>query len=644
MSAYIVGGLVLGGIYAISVLGLVLSYTSSRVFNFAHGAIAYFVAVFYYWLHNEHGWSTAGAGVVSILVVSPLIGLFLWAVLFRRLTHASPAVRLVSTVGLWVAIPPLTLLLFGDKPYAQPSGLAGDTAAGDIVHIAGVAVNGNQLAVLCAAVLVAGVLSAALRFPPFGLAVRATVDSPACASNTGINTSLVTAGSWMIGTLLAGLSGVLLAPILGLEQTSFTLLIIASFAAVVVARMTSLPLAFAGAMLLGLAQEVSVKYLPSSGVLSRGIRPSIPFALMAVFLLAYRGLRRERFEVDTRAAPVSPDLPAPVVHQTGWRRLVRPGVVAIALLIVPQALSGYWLSVVAQGIALSIIFLSYVVVTGEGGMLSLAQVSFAGVGAVVTANLATGHGMSTFVAVLLGALAAVPFGVLVALPSLRLGDLYLALATLAFAVLMDNLFFAQDTFDHFGSGVAVPRPRIGPIGFRGDTAFYYLLLVVFCALALLVVNLRRSTTGLVLASMRGSEPAAATLGISIVRAKLVTFAFSAFLAGLGGGLFATAVGRATILGFNALIGIVWLAVVVTWGIRSTLGAVFAGVSFAVVPVLINQHLPQSWGQLTPILFGLGAVALAREPRGVVYRTVQGHRERRARRAARAASRRAAVVT
>ncbi len=638
MSPYIVGGLVLGGIYAISVLGLVLSYTASRVFNFSHGAIAYFVAVFYYWAHNEQGWSTPAAGVVSILVVSPLIGLFLWAVLFRRLTHASPAVRLVSTVGLWVAIPPATLLLFGDKPYTQPSGLAGDSAVGDITRVFGVAINGNQLAVLCAAIVVAVVLTALLRFTAFGLAVRATVDSPASASNSGINTSLVTAGSWMIGTLLAGLSGVLLAPILGLEQTSFTLLIIASFAAVVVARMTSLPLAFGGAMLLGLAQEISVKYLPSSGVLSRGVRPSIPFALMVVFLLAYRGLRRERFEIDARASTVSEDLPSPRLEQTGWRRLVRPAVVAVVLLLVPQALSGFWLSVVAQGIALAIIFLSYVVVTGEGGMLSLAQVSFAGVGAVITANLATSHGMSTVVAILLGALAAVPFGVLVALPSLRLGDLYLALATLAFAVLMDNLFFAQDTFDHFGSGVAVPRPRIGPIGFRSDTAFYYLLLLVFVVLALLVVNLRRSTSGLVLASMRSSEPASATLGISIVRAKLVTFAFSAFLAGLGGGLFATSVGRATILAFNALIGIVWLAVVVTWGIRSPLGAVFAGISFAVVPVLINQHLSQSWSQLTPILFGLGAVMLAREPRGVVYRTVQGHRERRARRAARAEQR------
>lgn len=644
MSAYIVGGLVLGGIYAVSVLGLVLSYTSSRVFNFAHGAIAYFVAIFYYWLHHDHGWSTPASAVAALVVVSPLIGLFLWAVLFRHLTHASPTVRLVATVGLWVALPPITLLMFGNKPYASTSGLAGDGAVGKVVHPFGVAVNANQLAVLSAAVIVAVVLSCVLRFTSFGLAVRATVDSPASAANAGYNTSLVTAGSWMIGTFLAGFAGVLLGPILGLDQSSFTLLIIASFAAVVVARMTSLPLAFAGAMLLGLIQEISVKYLPSSGVLSRGVRPSIPFALMAVFLLAYRGLRRERFEVDTRAAVPPEDAVMVRTPRTGWRRYARPLVLAVALVIVPEILSGFWLNVVAQGLALAIVFVSYVVVTGEGGMLSLAQVSFAGVGAVMTANLATNHGMSTIVAILLAALCAIPFGVVVAFVSIRLGDLYLALATLAFAVLMDNLFFAQDTFDQFGSGVAVPRPRIGPIGFRSDTAFFYLLVVVFAIVALLVVNLRRSSSGLVLASMRSSEPASLTIGISIVRTKLVTFAFSAFLAGLGGGLFAASVGRATILSFSALVGIVWLAVVVTWGIRSVTGALFAGVSYAVFPVLVSQHLPRSWGDLATILFGLGAIQLAREPRGVVYYTLLRHRRRRAKHAEQGTGRRATAVT
>ena len=112
MTPYIISGLTVGSIYAISALGLVLTYTSSRVFNFAHGAIAYGIAVFYYYLTRQNGWSIATAAPFTILVVAPLVGLALYFVLFRGLTNATPTVRLVSTVGLWVAIPALVRILF----------------------------------------------------------------------------------------------------------------------------------------------------------------------------------------------------------------------------------------------------------------------------------------------------------------------------------------------------------------------------------------------------------------------------------------------------------------------------------------------------------------------------------------------------
>ncbi|MGH9027335.1 MAG: ABC transporter permease [Acidimicrobiia bacterium] len=647
MSAFVVGGLVLGGIYAISAVGLVLTYTSSRVFNFAHGAIAFFVAYFYYWLNSRHDWPIIPSAAVAIGVVSPLVGLVLWAVLFRQLTNAPPAVRLVATVGLYVALTALTLLIFQDEEvFGRPPGLAPEPIR--VFHIAGVAINANQLAVVIAAAAIAAALAVVLRATAFGLAIRATVDSPRMAGMTGTNTAVVTAGSWMIGTTLAGLAGVLLMPILGLSQLQFTLLLIASFAAVVIGRMTSLTLAFAGAVGLGLLQQILIRYQPDSGVLATGIRPSIPFAVMLVFLLVYSGLGRERFEVDTRAAATAAlDAAALAPRPTSrWRRLLPGALFAIFVLTFPLWVDDFWLGVLAQGIALAIAFLSYTVVTGEGGMVSLCQITFAGVGGVVTAQLATEAGWSVLAAVLVAGLCAVPFGLLVALPALRLGDLYLALATLAFGLLMDNLFFAQERFDRFGSGVPVPRPLLGNIEFGNDTAFFYLLAAVFAVVALLVVNLRRSSTGLVLAAVRTSEPAAATLGISITRAKLTAFAFSAFIAGLGGGLYVSVVGRATVTSFNVVVGIIWLAIVVTWGVRSAIGALLAGLAFVVfpqLPAVINQTPPSWWGDVTPILFGLGAIFVAREPRGVVFDTLTRHRERRASRIARRESRREALA-
>jgi hypothetical protein len=106
-------------------------------------------------------------------------------------------------------------------------------------------------------------------------------------------------------------------------------------------------------------------------------------------------------------------------------------------------------------------------------------------------------------------------------------------------------------------------------------------------IALVVVNVKRATSGMVFAAIRSSEPASATSGISIVRAKLVLFGISAFVAGLGGGLYASVVGSANPKSFNAVIGIVWLAIVVTWGVRSVIGALLAGMIFAVAPTRLS---------------------------------------------------------
>jgi branched-chain amino acid transport system permease protein len=632
LQGYVLAGLVLGSIYAISALGLVLTYSTSRVVNFAHGVTAYAVAVFYHWLNHEQGWSIPSSAVATLLVFSPLLGLFLWAVLFRRLTHAPPEVRFLATVGLWVALPAATRLVF---PFSQgeinePQGLVRVPAT--IFHLSalGVSINANQVVVLVGGLAVVGGLTLLLRATPLGLATRASVDSPRSAEVSGINTTLVSASSWMIGTALAGLAGILLTPILGLSDLEFTLLLVVSLAAAVVGRLQSLPLTFAGAMVIGLIQGIAVDYLPSHGVLATGFRPSVPFIVMLICLLVYQGLRRERFEVDLRAgAEHAPPAPPPL---RGWRAAVGPVVVALALFSVPLWLDTFWIGVVSQGVALGIVFLTFTIVIGEGGMLSLCQVTLAGVGALVAAALAThstifgihianpfssAQGWPLALAILAGGIVAIPIGLLVASISLRLGDIYLALATLAFALLIEQLVFARQEFDNFGAGIQLLRPTFLGIDFNQPTDFFLLLAAVFCVVAVLTMNLRRATTGLVLASVRSSEPAASTTGLSVVRTKLLAFGASSFVAGLGGGLYALTIGRAAPTSFNVLVGIVWLAIVATYGVRSVLGALLAGLVFAVLPQLFAEHLPASYADVPTLLFGAGAVGLALRPQGLL---------------------------
>lgn len=701
MGPFIVTGLVLGSIYAVSVLGLVLAYNSSRVFNFAHGAVAYFVAVTYYWLTTFQGWSVAPAALFCIFVVAPALGLFLWRIVLRKLTAAPPVVRFVSTVGLWVAVPALAKLLYGTTVVGGEvlaPGLGGSPPGQ--FDAFGVTVNWTQASIIIGAAVVAIAFSLMIRFTPLGLSTRAAVDSPRVAAIAGVNTAAIGAVSWMLGFGLAGFAGVLLSPLVGLGEFQFTLLLVVSFAAVVVGRIRSLPLAFGGALLIGLIQGLSEKYIPQwfgssdttlGTVLQTGFKPSVPFILMLGFLLAYQGLRREQFEVDLRAGPAEEEI-APATRLAGWRAAIGPFAIALVLFSVPLWLDDFWIGVVSQAMALAVLFLTFTVVTGEGGMLSLAQVSLAGIGAFTAAKLATNAGWPVWLAILAGGLMAVPVGLIIAALSLRLGGLYLALATLAFSQLVRFLVFARTDFDNFSSGVEISRPHFLGIDFNDRTNFYLLLAVVFCIIALLVVNLRRSTTGLVLTAMRSSEAAAATIGVSIIRTKLIAFGLSSFIAGLGGALYADTFGRATVNTFDVLVGIVWLAIVVTWGVRSVLGALMAAILYVVVspptnklsfifviivvfvlmgmtarlvgsrmiytprgvmlavllygvgitaivlllPINVKDEidLGSAWDYIPTLLFGLGAVFLARQPRGVLFDVMNRIRLRQLKRDAR----------
>ena len=187
-----------------------------------------------------------------------------------------------------------------------------------------------------------------------------------------------------------------------------------------------------------------------------------------------------------------------------------------------------------------------------------------------------------------------PFGLLIALPSLRIGDLYLAMLTIGFALVIEQLVWIRPEYDNGGLGLTFAKPF--GLQFTGESTFlvtladrtwmYLIVALVFGVLALLVVNLKRATTGLVFASIRSSETASSTTGISIVRAKLVIFAVSSFVAGLGGALYASTAGTVTAGSFTVIIGIVWLAIVVTWGVRSVVGALLAGMIYAIAPTCL----------------------------------------------------------
>jgi branched-chain amino acid transport system permease protein len=287
-------------------------------------------------------------------------------------------------------------------------------------------------------------------------------------------------------------------------------------------------------------------------------------------------------------------------------------VVAIAALL-PLLLGGYWLTLLGTGLAFAVIFLSFTMVVGEGGMIWLCQASFAAIGAIGTAQLATVHGMNPLAAVVISALVATVAGLVIGALTIRLGNLYVALVTLTFGLLADTLIFTRNAFYQEGLGVQVNRP-----GFLlSDRAFSYFALAVFIVIAVIVVNLRRSTTGLALAAVRYSEPGARTLGLNVLSMKLLVAGIAAFIAGLGGGLLALNLESAVPTSYATFTGLIWLAVLVTVGLRSIAAAVLAGIAFTLLPAVFQTYLPASWGNVPTLLFGLGAVLVAMNPDGQV---------------------------
>jgi len=619
---YAIAGLVLGGIYAIAASGLVITYVSAGILNFAFGALAWFIARLYYYLHVQQGWAIAPAAIVSIGIAAPALGIVLYALLFRHLRMSSPLIKVVATIGLAVTIPPIGTLLFGNKSILRVPGLAPEPV--HTFHVAGVAVTLDQLIVYACVLTTVVVGGLVLRYTDVGLRVRAVVDSEAMTSLCGTSPSRVAIGVWAVSVFFAGLAGVLAAPIIGLDPADYTLLIAAAFAAVIAAKLRSLPTAVVVGLLMGVAGAIVQRFLPSNSSFTAAVLPSIPFAFIVVFLLYHLARSGRVVESSTIGGPLdrairphggmqaSTALGLSAQRGLGDNWLAPLATVAIVA-ILPLVLHGFWVGLVGESMCFAVIFLSYTLVTGEGGMIWLCQITFAGVGGIAAAQLATRHGWPILAGILAGGVLAAAMGTVIGLLTIRLGDLYVALVTLTFGLLMENLVFSRNVFFQFGVGVNLGRPSFA----QSDQAFSYLMLGVVCIVSVLIVNLRRSTTGLGVNAVRWSEPASRTLGLSVLQMKVLLSAIAASVAGIGGGFLASYSKVALPSNYATLAGLVWLAILVTTGIRSNPAAMLAGLTFTFIPAIFLNYVPVRWGSVPPALFGLGAIFVARNPDGVV---------------------------
>jgi branched-chain amino acid transport system permease protein len=319
-------------------------------------------------------------------------------------------------------------------------------------------------------------------------------------------------------------------------------------------------------------------------------------------------------------------------------RLIRVGLVA-AILLVPsflltgtmeKVLGGAWQTQLATVPPMALIFLSLVVLSGMAGQISLAQGALAGFGAFLAAHLVADHEVPFLLAAVLGAICTVPLGMLLASRATRLPPLFLGLATLAFGAVMDEWAFTNTDFSGGLSGVRFTRPDF----LSSQRAYYLAGLAVFAIAAVLVQNLRNGRIGLALVAMRDTQTGIASLGADVRRLKLVTFCVSAFLAGLGGALFAGVRQTAAPQDWFTYLSLLFLTLAVVGGIASWSGALLGAAMFTLLaPILSQPVFVQNvvfknvfGGQLPtllPVFFGIGAIGLARNPHGAIEQTREG---------------------
>jgi len=278
------------------------------------------------------------------------------------------------------------------------------------------------------------------------------------------------------------------------------------------------------------------------------------------------------------------------------------GLLAVVLLL-PLAIPAY-LSDMSMVFIYGLCGLSLMVLAGYTGLVSLGHAAFLGIGAYAHVYFTQDLGLPWIVGVALATVAAAASGVLVGLPALRMTGVYLTIATLAFALIIQEVFTRWERVTHGLKGRPVDKPVIFGVSFASDWAFYFLCLAMLIAGLWLTANLLRAPTGRAWVAIRDSEIAAQSMGVHLARYKTLAFAYSAALMGAAGALFAHKIGFMAPDIFTVLLSIQFLLMVVVGGLGSLHGALYGAVFVALLPVLISEardHVPAWAGHAAAVL-------------------------------------------
>ncbi len=684
-------GVAQGALIAAIALGVVLTYRGSGVVNFANGAIAMYVAYVYTILRSDgslflppipnplklvegvvHLFQSndsfsmpsiplrisfgSSMGFWPALAISMAFCVFLGFVLhiaiFRPLRHAPPLAKVVASVGVFVYLQSVIILRFNTTVQTvRPLPFVHKTE----VNLGLIKMGQDQLFVTALVIAFTVGLWLLFQYTRFGLATRAAAENEKGAVVLGFSPDFLAGSNWILSTVITGLLGILVASINStMDPVSLAALIVPALTAALVGSFSSFGRTTIAAFVLGmqvplvLYVSANKSWFPSSnGVSWPGFEYVLPLIVIVVVLYFAGRSLPTRGAITLGRLPFSPTPPAWALRVGG------PALVLLAAAAGMFVFGPGYRGALQNTLIGIIICLSVVVITGFVGQISLAQMSFAGISAFAVSKLSAEQGWPFPWPIFVGATVALAVGLLIALPALRVRGVNLAIVTFAFAVAVYYVVFQNTSVTGGYQGATVDVPtwinpnNAGKYHFLGLTAGDGLqpnpmtamfVLVVVVVLCYVVANLRRSTTGRQMLAMRSNERAAAAAGVNVAGTKLLAFAISAFIAGMGGAVLAYQSGSVTAGPFNYTASLVFFAFAYLGGISSVSGAVAGGM---LVPGgLLFTFLEVEFGVppgLTLVLGAIGLIVAAiQNPEGIAGRISGiGHRitARRARRAA-----------
>ncbi len=571
-------GLGVGALYAFASQGLIAIYRGTGVLNFSLGATA-IAGVFVQWeLQYEQGWPFLASAAVGI-AWSALLGALTHWVILRPLQRASSLIRVIATLGVLITIQAGVVIRYGSNPRQVPSWLP----TGRVTLWSDVSITADRLILLAIASGSAALLWQLYRSSQFGLATEAVSESERSAAAVGVSPNRIALLNWALGSAIAAMAGILVVPIITLQVTAMTSLVLAALAAALVGDFRSFPIATAAGLGLGIGQTLVGRYIDQ-----QGLGPSLPFLVIIIFLV-FRGRSLPLRDYFLR------ELPKVGNGRMSWDwMLFGSGVIAF-IMFTKQA---KWIDALTVSLGVSIVLLSIVVVTGYAGQLSLGQFAMAGFGAWVSGRLVAVYDIPFLLGLGAGVAAAIPLGVLFGLPAVRTRGINLAIVTLGLGTTMELMLFRNRDYTGGVQGTQVGNPDL--FGFDISSIKYperYGLFVLFMTMLTVVVvgNVRRGRSGRRLIAVRTNERAAAALGIDVMVAKLFAFSLASAIAALGGILLAFRLSSISYQSFDNFASITFVGLALLGGVGYLLGA-FVGATMATAG-FSQEVLESTWGNV-----------------------------------------------